>query len=84
MKSTLIVFLISNQCRHVGDEARRMQLGNEEIKSSLSQKLEKRNKSIVELENVVNELRMNKIKQDNKVRTFVTILLGCCSRKKAS
>ena len=47
-----------------------MLLASEEIKSSLSHKVETRNKSIVELENIVNELRMKNIQQNNKV---------CCS-----
>ena len=47
-----------------------MQLSAEEIKSSLSHKVETRNKSIVELENVVNELRMKNIQQNNKVSTL--------------
>jgi hypothetical protein len=44
-----------------------MQLSSEEMKSNLSHKVETRNKSIVELENVVNDLRMKNIQQNNKV-----------------
>ena len=59
-----------SQCRNAETEVRRMQLSAEEIKSTLSHKVETRNKSIVELENVVNELRMKNIQQNNKVSTL--------------
>lgn len=45
-----------------------MQLSSEKLKSNLSHKVEAKNKSIVELENVVNEVRMKNKQLNNKVR----------------
>ena len=44
-----------------------MQLSSEKLKSNLSHKVEAKNKSIVELENVVNEVRMKNKQMNNKV-----------------
>ena len=50
-------------------EIRGMQLSSEELKSSLMQKIETKNKSFVELQSDFNEMRMKNIQQNNKVMT---------------
>ena len=62
-----LYFIILQQCRTAEAEVRKIQLSSEKLKSSLSHKVETKNKSIVELETVVNELRMANKQLNNKV-----------------
>lgn len=67
-------YISLQQCRTAEGEVRKIQLSSEKLKSSLSHKVETKNKSIVELETVVNELRMGnkQLKDKVKFKQFLT------------